>query len=132
MYCEQRRLRVGRFVDQSRIRIGAQEYISERPPQTVTHDLSAAIDFLSKYRLMAIEFRTHSRVLRSLSGEQKSQASLSGRLGRDAAGRCRGERFSQLIFRSHNGGKTHGKMRPPPRAGKTDVRQWRSLTSQAT
>ena len=57
LYREQRWLRVGSFVDQTRIRMIAQEYVREWLPQTVAHDLGAAIDFLSEYRLMAIELR---------------------------------------------------------------------------
>ena len=84
LHGEQRWLRVGGFVDQS-IRIVAEEYVSERPPQAVAHDLGAAIDLLSEYRLMSIELRTHVGVLRRLPGEQKSQPALSGR----SSARCR-------------------------------------------
>ena len=111
LHREQRRLRVGGFVDQGRIRVVAEEHVSERPAQAVAHDLGAAIDFLAKYRLMAIKLRPHSRVLRRLPGEQKGQPALSGRSRRGAVGRCRGERFSQLFLRADNRGKTHGKMR---------------------
>ena len=77
---------------------------------------------------MSIELRTHSRVLRRLPGEQKGQPALSGRSRRGAAGRFRGERFSQLFFRADNGGKTHRKMHSTSGAGKANVRQRRLIT----
>src|SRR5262249_28829877 len=79
---------------------------------------------------MAIEFHTHSCVLRSLPGEQKGQPALPCRLRRDAIRGFSRERFSQLLFRASNRGKPHRKMHSAASARKANVGQRCLITSQ--
>src|SRR5262249_61951481 len=95
---DQGRLGVGGLVDQTLLRVLAEEHVAERTSQPPPDDLGAAVDFRTEYRLMAIKFRAHARILRRLPGEHEGQPARSSRPRRGRAGPLGSERFSQFLL----------------------------------